>query len=262
VDAILGRFEARDPIQRRAAAEALAKQADAGRLPARVLARVGELCATENDALVWQGVLAAIAADGSDEAAGLAYLAIGNRSPEVRRRACQYLEAHGDPRHVPALLPALDDESGAVTLAAIKALGAVGKLDDPRPLVNLLASSEKQVRIEAGVALARGGATQGAAALERLAIDADPETRLRAAKVMGELADAEYLPTLMALLADRSEIQRAALHSLAQVAPAESATALKAVDDDGIPLPPSEQVRRWQRWYESRTADAREPSKP
>ena len=87
---------------------------------------------------------------------------------------------------------------------------------------------------------------ESAATLERLAQDANWQVRQRAAHAIGELADPAFLPVLMAMLADRVEVQREALASLALV-----------VGETDAPReitsqPTDEQVRRWQLWYQER----------
>ena len=67
-----------------------------------------------------------------------AYAELENSSADVRREACEYLAAHGDPRHTQAPLLALADPQTSVKVAAIRASGAIGKPADPRPLVELL----------------------------------------------------------------------------------------------------------------------------
>ncbi len=59
--------------------------------------------------MVWQNVLTAVAAEGSEPAIRLAYTAIGHPAAEVRRRACEHLAAHPSPAHAEVLLPALQD---------------------------------------------------------------------------------------------------------------------------------------------------------
>ena len=140
-----------------------------------VLGQWQDLAKTENDPVVWQSLLTATANDSREDAVDMAYLAIGNGAPEVRRRACNYLAAHGDPRHVPVLMPVLADLNTPVVTAAVRALGAAGKIDDPAPLIQLMITQDKQLRLEVATSLARLKVPEGAAALERLSLDPDGE---------------------------------------------------------------------------------------
>ena len=58
------------------------------------LDRLVVLAKRENDPVVWQSVLQTTAHDARTGAVQLAYLAVGNASSDVRRRACDYLAAH------------------------------------------------------------------------------------------------------------------------------------------------------------------------
>ena len=119
------------------------------------LDRLVVLARRETDPVVWQSLLQTTASDARPGAVQLAYLAVGNSSSDVRRRACDYLAAHADPRHAAVLLPMLEDPSSTVVIAAVRGLGAIGTLDDPRPLVGLLLTPDRRVA-------ARGGRESGA----------------------------------------------------------------------------------------------------
>ncbi len=208
------------------------------------LQRLAELVEREKDPVVWRAVLMTIAADAREPATRMAYAAVGNTSVEVRRKACDYLAAHGDPRHEQVLLPVLEDTDGTVVLAGIRAMGAIGTMQDPRPLVHFLSSPDKHTRLEAAMSLARLHFEQGVAALERMAIDNELEFRLRAAKAMGDLADPAFVPTLVTMLEDRFDVQRVAMISLTRIVGEDA-----AAEEPGQPLSPDEKVRRWQLWY-------------
>jgi HEAT repeat protein len=244
VFAVLERLSSQDVLQRRAAATELVTQAADAALSPLALARLAELVEAEKDPVVWRGALMAVADDSRDTAVRMAYTAIGHASVEVRRRACDYLAAHGDPRHVRVLVPVLDDPDATVVSAAVRALGYVGMLDDPQPLARLLNAPDKQLRLEAAASLARLRAVQGVTALERLALDADLNVRVQAAQTMGGVADPAFLPTLMAMLGDRANVQRAAMLSLAQIAGSDV-----AAQEEGVVLTNDEKVHRWQLWY-------------
>ncbi len=83
-----------------------------------------------------------------------------------------------------------------------------------------------------------------AAALSRLAADADAEVRTRAAQAMGELADPVYLPALVALLSD-PQVRVVALVSLPQVAGQDVTAGQPAQSDE-------QRAEAWRAWYETR----------
>jgi hypothetical protein len=66
---------------------------------------------------------------------------------------------------------------------------------------------------------------------------------------MGELADPAFLPVLIGLIEDRSEIQRAVLLSLVAVVGRDV-----SLESDGTAALPAEQARRWQQWYRQQEA--------
>jgi len=247
----LVRLTQTDVTQRRAAAAELARQAATEKLPPVAVARLSELIESEQDAEVWRGALSAVANDSSQWATRMAYVGLANASADVRQAACQYLAEHGDPRHAQLLLRAVDDPQTTVRVAAVRALGAVGRLDSPQPIVSLLESPDKNLRVEAAVCLARLRAEQGATTLERMALDADYEVRLRAAQAMSDVADPVFLPALVAMLHDQAAVQQAALSGLTRIAGADIAADQGAATAD-------DRVRHWEHWYAQRSATAAE----
>ena len=139
VFASLVRLASTDLAERRRAATDLIALSQKGPLGRLAVERLAQQVAAESDPVVWQSVLAAVACDASEPASRLACAGMSHPADEVRRRACEHLAAHPRPEHRSVLLPALDDPSQAVVLAAIRALGALGRLDDPRPCERRLA---------------------------------------------------------------------------------------------------------------------------
>lgn len=222
----------------------LARQRPLGRL---AVARLVRLVVAEPDPLVLQTALTAVAGDASEPSIRLAYAAVSHPSAEVRRRACEHLAAHPHPGHAKMLLPALEDRSHAVVLAAVRALGAAGRLDDTEPLRRLLGTTSERLRLETAVALARLGDPAGKAALERLAYSADPKIRCRVAVAMGGTGDTTFTATLIRLLDDRPAVRRAALESLTKTVGRDASES-----DDQRPAGTSQRVRRWKQWFERR----------
>ncbi len=232
------------PARRRASQRlaGLAKQK-----PLRPLAaeRLCEVVQAEPDVLVWCAALEAIDNDASPAAVRLAYAGLSHPMPEVRRRACQYLADHPDRLHAERLRPALSDRSHSVVVAAIRALGMLGRVDDTSALRELSAATNEQIRLEAAIALVRLGDPAGPAALERLSYSEDPLVQAQVAQVMGEHPDPAYLEPLIRMLDGRPNVCRAALASLPKVAG-------HNVQPAGATASTSEQVHRWKQWYQRR----------
>jgi len=247
---VLDRLNSEEVLVRRRAAGDLVDLASEQPPGPLALTRLASIVATEPDQLVWQSVLTSVASNASEPSIRMAYTAIGHSSPEVRRRACQHLAAHADPRHAKVLLPALNDPSVPVAQAAVRALGAAGRLDDMRPLEQLLATGHESLRTDAAIALARLGNRTGTAALERLAYSGNWEIRRQVATAMGELADPAFTPTLIRLLDDRQSVCRAALDSLPKVVGHDV--------DHGPNRAPSnttEKIELWKRWFQRHATD-------
>ncbi|MGD9722259.1 MAG: HEAT repeat domain-containing protein [Pirellulales bacterium] len=248
--AAVSRLQASDPAARRQAAKELASLAAAGTLPPIAVERLALLLEAERDPAVLQQVLVAVRTSTHQAAERMAYQALANTAAEVRVEACNYLAAHGDPRHVDALLRTLADPQAEVQRAAVRALGSVGRLEDSAPLEALLAAEDQLLKLESALALARLQVASGQAALERLAIDSDAQVRLRAAQAMGEIGDPLFAPALLAMLGDQAEVQQAALRGLTHIAGRDVTLEAGAAPSD------VEKVARWRRWYAEQQAGA------
>ena len=201
----------------------------------------------ETDQLLWRSVLIAVADSESDEAVRLAQIAVGNRSPEIRRRACGYLGAHSRPVHVDVLLPVLEDEDPSVVLAAVEAIGQIGKMDDTAPLHRLLRTAGESLRVEVGRVLCLCGDDEGGEVLKRLAHSRDVNVRKRVARVMGPLGDKRFAVKLVSMLDDHSGVRKAALVSLRNI--------VGYVPNGVDGKPPrsiSEEVRSWRHWLDQK----------
>ncbi len=247
--AVLDQLTSAEVIQRRSAAEELAELSGKGPPGRLASGRLAQIIGAEQDALVWQSVLRAVAEDGSQQAVELAYMGVGHSSAEVRRRACEHLAAHPDPAHVQVLIPALEDQDHAVVCQAIRALAEAGKMTDIKPLQRLLGSTSEDIQLEAAAALARLGDPAGKPALQRLAYSRDPAVRAKTAQAMGEYPDPAFTAALIHLLNDNLTVARAALNSLPKVVGSDVAQAA-----DQTPATTTEQMLRWKRWYEREAA--------
>jgi HEAT repeat protein len=212
---------------------------------------VGRLCALmtgETDAAVWLSALDAIDSDAREPAVRMARLALGRNAGEVRRRACAFLAAHPDPAHEAFLLPLLADGEQGVVLAAVRALGAAGRMTDVGAIKRLLASDDANIQLETGVALVRFHDPAGEDALRRLGYSNDVKIRCRLALALGDLGDARFTPVLIRLLDDsKATVSHAALASLPRVVGRDAAQS-----DDGTTVSTNEQIARWKKWHEAR----------
>jgi HEAT repeat protein len=206
------------------------------------LARLVEIVTPDRDALVWMDVQKALADDAREPVARLQVAGLSHPDAEVRRRACEYFVRHPHPRQEAMLLPSLDDENSTVATAALAALAEVEQLENPLPLVRLLASREKEVRLATATTLARLGYASGFDALERLSYDHEPGVRREAAAAMGRAKQRRFVPVLIRLLDDQLGVRRAALAALTEIAG-------KDIGQTGGARSVPEQVARWKSWY-------------
>jgi HEAT repeat protein len=253
VDQAVDRLQSTSADERRQAAARLALRAAVSPLPPAMVARLPDVMCHQTAPWVWRGVMLSVSTDASPASTRLALSALANATADVRRAGCEYLAALGDPRYTAALVNAVRDSDPAVACAALRALGAVGALDDPRPVVDMLKSDQPIVRQEAALCLFRLRVPQGVAALERWTTSGEPAARLRAAQAMGETGDPRFLPPLMAMLSDTPSVRAEVLVSLAQVAgcdPGMDGQGQNAAEDD------DEIARRWQVWYAEQRVQA------
>jgi HEAT repeat protein len=243
--AALDRMHGGDLSQRRQAAEDFAAAARI-HLPGRLAAaRLCALMTTETDSFVWIRALDAIENDGNEPAVRTARLALSQNSGEVRRRACGFLASHPETAHETFLLPLLNDPEQAVVIAAIRALGAAGRMSNAAALKNELAASAEDVQLAAAVALAGLHDPAGDDAIQRLSYSRDIRIRGQLAQGLGELGDARFVSTLIRLLDDsKATVSHAALASLCRVTGRDVAQSA-----DGTTVSTSEQMARWKKWY-------------
>jgi HEAT repeat protein len=245
VFAALDRLRGENPDQRRRAAEELAAAANKQPLSRLAVARLCELATSETETAVWLSALDAVGPSGSEPAARMARLALGQAAAEVRRRACEYLSAHPDPAHEVFLVPLLGDSDQAVVVAAIRALGAAGQMRNIAALRAQFASANEDVQLETAVALVHLRDQSGEEALERLSYSSDIMTRARVAQALGALGEARLAGILIRLLDDpRATVNHAALASLPKAVGRDLGQS-----GDAAAVSITEQMARWKKWY-------------
>jgi HEAT repeat protein len=260
----IARLRSSDVRERRNAAAAIESEtrnpsaANGPRKPLSRLAlqRLAELMIGESDSLVWSSIFQALADDNREPAVQLAYAALSHPAPEVRRRACEYLAAHPYSWHAALLTQSLADSSQAVVEAAVRAIGRLPALEDPKPLEAILAAEDHALRVEAGESLARLGYPSGVAALERLGYDPAPKVRRLAAAAMGRVGDRSFVPVLVHLLDDRPDVKQAALAAMPHAAGRDlpppntlSAGTEPGSESRAVAETDQSRIQRWKDWY-------------
>jgi len=239
---------------RRRAIEQLKRLSADAPLSELVLARLAQLLPQETDALVWLDAWQMLEDDQRAAAIELARVAVTHPTPEIRRRAVEYLGQNFTPEYAAQLVPALQDVDPSVVRAAVHALARPGALADPLPLENLLSNADRTLRVEAAEALAAMDVPSGVTALERLAHDTDERVRQQAALAMGRLQDSRFAATLVELLDDPlSSVSGAALAALPEVSPDAGAPTESAIDAAGDRR--AARIRRWKDWWLSAQAN-------
>jgi HEAT repeat protein len=243
--ASLDRLHSEKVDQRRRAAEELVAAAGKEPLSGLAVARLCELTTDETDAAVWLSALSAVRDSGSEAAVRMARLALGQAAGAVRRRGCEQLLEHPDPAHEVFLLPLLGDSEQDVVVAAIRALGAAGQIQDIEALKRQFASANEEVQLETAIALVHFHDRSGEDAIERLSYTSDIKTRARVAQAVGALGDARLAGILIRLLDDpKATVSHAALASLPKVVGHDLRQS-----GDGVTVPTVEQMARWKKWY-------------
>ncbi|MBI3880616.1 MAG: HEAT repeat domain-containing protein [Verrucomicrobia bacterium] len=119
---------------------------------------------------------------------------------EIRTAICEVFGALADPRALPMLREALEEED-ETRAAAVAAMGQLGDTNAVPPLTTLLDDANRDVRRNAATAL---GHLRGAAGvptlLRMLTDDANDERRAGVARALGEIGDPAALDPLLKVL--------------------------------------------------------------
>ena len=163
---------------------------------------------------------------------------LGDRSPEVRRRAAHAL-AHFGPVAVPALARTINDVTVQVRLAAVWTLGEMGPVakDAVPALAQALADLNVQVRQTAAWALGAFGpaAKDAVPELARAMSDSGPVVRANAAQALGSIGPAAKdaaLALARATLGGHSYVGGNAANALKAIGPAAVSQLWKEVERD------------------------------
>ncbi len=233
---------------RRTAALRITELARSGGWPSLANQRTAELLTQEQDVSVWLKLLPLLAG-GADRASITAgYAAMSHPASQVRRAAAEFLAASPDEKREQALASLLRDENPDVVTAAARALARNGEVGDAKQLRQLLRSRHTGTRLAAAVALSEARFAAGNAALERIAHDAQRSAQRDAVVAMGEIGDADFLPTLIQLLDATPPIRRAALASLRQIVGDPAPRPEKDFPTD------ADHADAWRSWFEQQEA--------
>ena len=238
------RLQSKNKTDCRRAATALAARIRSGGLSRLAMWRLADLMIHQDDPLVWRSIQEVVATQEDEKVASMQTAGLTHASAEVRRRACDYFAQQSEIAPTEALLAALEDEDSAVVYSALKAIGAQGDAENAIPIVRLTASKDKMLRVAAAVTLVHLGFSEGADALERLALDADARIRRVAAESIGETGDQRFIPILIRLLDDQLGIRRAALASLTMIVGEDIGRG-----NDPVAPDTDEQIHRWRKWH-------------
>jgi HEAT repeat protein/beta-lactamase regulating signal transducer with metallopeptidase domain len=135
---------------------------------------------------------------------------------EVRSQAVDALSNFEDQRTLPTFLAALKDANSDVRHHAAHGIGNIDNLKTaPRPLIEALADSDREVRQAVAQALGEIGDEAAVPALKRATTDADVDVRRQAAEALSDIGGVEAIQALMALLKDPDpEIRKTAAEAL------------------------------------------------
>lgn len=245
-------------VERRAAANQLIEHRE--QLSASELAgdRLFEQMIIHSDPLVWRSVLLATEQSSTVATTRIVQAAAGHASAEVRRRACEHMARFPRPEYQTLLSTSVTDSDASVVMAAANALEAGEQLEDPQPLRWLLRSDDPLIQLTAATALVRHHDADGLLAMQRLAVDPDPNIRIQVAQRIGRLGQQNLTAILMDMLDDRAVVRRKALNSLDEVQGPDIATAIRAEGHE------TEQqlVTAWQTWWHTQQRTASEAPQP
>jgi len=241
----LAALTAIDVQSRRLAANRLVVRANEKPLRLLVVDRLSAIMEHDNDPLIWQSALRAVRSSSEESAARMAIAGLSHPSDDVRRLACEHLAAHPTPAEAATLVTLVSDTNPIVAKSAIRALAAQGDAVSLEWFRPALQSTDRQVRLEAAIALAQRKDDAGPAAIERLAVDADVDTRRLAAQAMGTLRERHYIPTLMQLLDQGEGVGQMAQASLTQIVG--DATAREVTAET---ISSTDRVTAWRKWWE------------
>jgi hypothetical protein len=140
----------------------------------------------------------------------------------------------------------------AVAAAQLQAAGAIDKatavVDSAQGAVDAARSQVQDVRqlltAYQQTDLPATARQELAKSLEQLSTSADTAVRIQAAQAMGKTGDPAFMPALMTMLNDGTEVQAAAIASLEQTTGRDVAKTA-----DGRAITTEERARAWQLWY-------------
>lgn len=127
-----------------------------------------------------------------------------DRQPEVRATAAHLLGLLDTPDPEPGLIAALRDENSSVRVEAARALGRLHLVSACPALVAALHTHDEALASQVRQALLQFGSKATPALLEA-AHSPDPWVRWHALRALGDVRDAQSIPTLVKMLADSDQ---------------------------------------------------------
>jgi HEAT repeat protein len=199
---------------------------------ARVL--LGQIDASRPEAVIGCIIIDALARRGDSVASDASFLqgALSNGDTRVRRHAVDALSAIGDARAAETVAFALADEESEVVLAAVRALGRLGRAD---PLVALLGAARDPTTVAAALrALAEADRDRALMAAQPLVRSPNAGVASAAVEALGTLRGPERDDALFVALehAD-TEVVKLALSELGRAPDARSLNRIGAALDHG-----------------------------
>jgi len=171
----------------------------------------------------------------------LAAHSLAQDSPELHRRACEYLKDHGTPDDVGLLVDELANPIPSVIRPALQAISRIGNREHAGLVRPLLNNPQILVVVDAATALHCWGEQIGTDTLERLAISGDRTTKLVIVQNIRRINDPSLISILIKMLDEPGTTRQKALDTLPRLAGTNVASPQELAS-----LTPEERVNRWK----------------
>jgi HEAT repeat protein len=249
----LAKFRAKEAASRREAATRLQEDAKYKVLSPLVYSCLKMQLLQENDDIVqirlWElvnrqmGMKAVEKNDVFREFAHqLAEHSFAQSSPELHRRACEYLKKNGTSADVGYLITELQSSTPSVIRAALQAIRVLGNADQTELVRPYLTHPQTLIVIDAAMTLHHWGVSIGTDTLQRLTHSGDRMTRLAIVQSIRDTNDPTLSFLLIQMLDEPGSIRSEALDTLPGLTGKNIAAPQELV---GMPV--EERVLRWKK---------------